>query len=465
MNKHTLWSLRLGFSGKNSKQLKQLEITKFLEQSFAQKYDNTLPAIFNDEPKTPQEITEYNKAGRTLTDEQKKERTTTLQKKTALFKAWWVNKMITDAYPLREKMVVMLHNHYVVNAKKVKHIHWLHQHNALLREHAFGNFRELTRHMVKSNAMISYLDNNSNKKGKVNENLSRELLELFTIGIGNYKEQDIAQGAKALAGLTYGTDGGVYDPRSESNEPITYLGKTGIFKADDIVNRIFEQPNAPYLFTRKVLQWFVYDTPPQELVKHYGDYFRTQDFEIKPLLVKIFTEEFDKPTAGSKIKDPLVYILQLCHETGLQRPNPILVQNFIRSQGMELYGQSNVKGWPGGYSWITSQVYMRRTKTADNLCKGFNLSIKPLEQYPGHYEDYDNATAFTPNINWHSNGIGNKEIIGQLAGRLLFDADAPLQKNFETILKYDFDPANPNANEAVMRLFNYMVKTPEFQLI
>ncbi len=465
MDKYTLWSLRLGFSGKNSAQLKQQGITKFLQQSFAQKFDNRLPALFDSEPKTPQEITEYNKSARNLTDEQKKERTKEQQKKLALLKAWWVDKMITDAYPLREKMACMLHNHYVVNAKKVKHIHWLHQHNALLREHAFGNFRELTKHIVKSNAMISYLDNNSNKKGKVNENLSRELLELFTIGIGNYKEQDIVQGAKALAGLTYGTDGGRYEPRNENNETITYLGKTGVFKADDIVNQIFAQPNAPYLFTRKVLQWFVYDTPPEDLVKRYGDYFRQQDFEIKPLLVKIFTEEFDKPTAGSKIKDPLVYVLQLCHETGLQKPNPILVQNFIRSQGMDLYGQPNVKGWPGGYSWMTSQVFLRRSKTADNLCMGFNLPVKPLENYEGQYTDYDNSKSFSAKVQWHSNSIGNKQIIAQLAGRLLFEADAQMQKNFETILKYDFDPKNPNADEAVMRLFNYMAKTPEFQLI
>lgn len=465
MDKHTLWSLRLGFSSKNAAQLKQQGIKKFLEQSFAQKFDNNLPPYLSGHPETVDEITAYHREIRNFTDEQKVQRNDEIKYAQALYKAWWIEKMITDAYPLREKMVCLLQNHYVVNARKVKNVQWLHQHNALLREHAFGNFRELTKHIVKSNAMISYLDNNANRKNKVNENLARELLELFTIGIGNYKEQDIVQGARALAGLSYGDNIGQYDKRFENNETKTYFGRQGNFKADDIVTIIFEQPAAPYLFTRKVLQWFVYDTPPEDLVKRYGDYFRSQDYEIKPLLVKIFTEEFDKATSGSKIKDPLVYILQLCHEVGLEKPNPLLVSSFIRSQGMDLYGQSNVKGWPGGYSWLTSQLYLRRSKIADRLCQGQNFPVKPLDHYGDVFSGYNNQPGFTPKVQWHSNSIGNKQIISQLQDRLLFQADENLQKNFEAILKYDFDPKNPNADEAVIRLFNYMVKTPEFQLI
>jgi uncharacterized protein (DUF1800 family) len=465
MDNYTLWSLRLGFTGKHSAQIQQKGIRKFLDDSFASAYSNTMPQFLQSEPKTLKEMDAANKLRRAYTEEQRQEYAEDNLQKLMLIKAWWVEKMINDPYALREKITCLLHNHFVINGRKVRVPYWVYQHNALLREHALGNFRELTKLMVKSNAMISYLNNNTNRKGKINENLSRELLELFTLGIGNYKEQDIVQGAKALAGLTYGDAGGVYNAKDESNETITYLGKKGRFKADDIVNIIFEQPSAPYLFTRKVLQWFIYDSAPEDLVKYYGDYFRQKDFEIKPLLTKIFTEEFEKKTSGAKIKDPLVYILQLADEAGLKKPNPILVSNFIRSQGMDLYGQPNVKGWAGGYSWLTTQVYLARSKMADRFCMGYNFPVKPLAAYEKYNLGYSNEPDFKPEVKWKSSGPGNKAVINQLKERLLFDTDEALQKNFEQMLKYDFDPKSPNADEAVLRLFNYMVKTPEFQLI
>ena len=139
----------------------------------------------------------------------------------------------------------------------------------ILREHAFGNFKELTKQIIKSNAMVKYLDNVDNKKGKYNENLSRELLELFTIGIGNYTESDIKNGARALAGLNYGDNRAAYRRFAEDDTDKTYFGKTGNWKADDLVDIIFEQKNIPYLITRKILEWFIYDNPPEDLVTYY----------------------------------------------------------------------------------------------------------------------------------------------------------------------------------------------------
>jgi uncharacterized protein (DUF1800 family) len=230
----------------------------------------------------------------------------------------------------------------------------------ILRENAFGNFKEMTKQIVKSNAMIKYLDNTDNKKGKLNENLSRELLELFTIGIGNYTEDDIKNGARALAGLNYGDEGGVYRKNLEDNSNKTYFGRTGNWKSDDLVDIIFEQKNIPYLITLKILKWFLYDNPSEDLVVYYGDYFRKVNFEIEPLLTKIFTEEYSKDNSGKKIKDPLVYIFQLIDELQLKDYDETMIVSFLRAQGMDLYNQANVKGWDGGNSWLTSQVYLQR---------------------------------------------------------------------------------------------------------
>jgi len=351
----------------------------------------------------------------------------------------------------------------VCTFQKVKVNYWIYQHNQILREDAFGNFKSLAKKIVKSNAMVRYLDNVDNKKDKINENLSRELLELFTLGIGNYTEDDIKNGAKGLAGLNLGEDQAQYRRFIEDNDSITYLGKTGNFKIDEMIDIIFEQKAIPYLLTRKILKWFIYDNPSEELVQYYGDYFRKVNFEMKPLLTKIFTEEFAKKNAGSKIKDPLVYILQLTNELNIEKMNSKLLVFYLKQQGMDLLNQPNVKGWNGGKEWLSSQVYLQRNNAADLLCNGKNLTRRQMNTDNEMMNETRNALV-NISLQWDKKG-NNKKIIAELTDRLLFQTDENLQKDFETLLKYDFNPNSEGANNAVLRLFNAIVKTPEYQLI
>ena len=284
MNPNSLWSLRLGFSNQQAASIEKMGIAKFLNASFKTDFDNSIPDFLKDSPKTLIEFREQRQKNGKLDREKKKEFQKQEVQTSLEMKSWWIDKMRNDNFPLREKMTLLLHNHFVSTYQKVKVNYWIFQHNQLLRQHAFGNFKELTKAIIKSNAMLRYLDNVDNRKGKINENLSRELLELFTLGIGNYSEDDIKNGAKALAGLSVGDDGGIYRDRISDDSEIVYLGKKGHFKADDIVDIIFKQKNSPYLFTRKILEWFIYDNPDEKLVTYYGDYFRKQNFEIKPLL-------------------------------------------------------------------------------------------------------------------------------------------------------------------------------------
>lgn len=456
MDLNCLWSIRLGFSAKQAPQLKELGLNAFLEKSFADEAHTPEPDFLKGLPKTPEEVTTYRKRFKDMPDGAKAFNVA-FTKSSYDFKGWWVEKMCNNQFPLREKMVLFWHNHYVSTLDKIKVPYWVYTHNAVLRKGAFGNFRELTKQVLYTNAMVSYLDNNQNKKGKYNENLSRELLELFTLGQGNYTEGDIKNGAKGLAGLHLGDNGAEYLPKLESNDEMVYFGQKGNFKADEMVDIIFSQKKAPYFITEKILKWFIYDTPPKDLIKHYGDFLREQDYEIKPFLQKIFTEEFNKPTAGSKIKDPSVFIIQLITELGIS-PNYNSIAYFLETQGMNLYNQPNVKGWPGGTSWITAQRLLNRYRTADRLCSGKALNTGPVKTM----EENQNDTA-TVKIVWDRGN--NKQVIAQLSHRLLFDADEKLQKDFEDLLKYDFDPGVQSADNAVNRLFNYMIKTPEFQII
>jgi len=463
MDNHTLWSLRLGYSAKQAKSIEKTGLKKFLEQSFATKVDSKIPDFLEDSPKSSQELKEIRKTLNAANPEAKKEMLKKEIQVSVEMKSWWIDKMIEEDFPLREKMTCFWHNHYVSTFQKVKVNYWVFQHNQILRGNAFGNFKTLTKKIIQSNAMVRYLDNVDNKKDKLNENLSRELLELFTLGIGNYSEEDIKNGAKGLAGLGIGEENAVYRKFFEDNESFIYLGKKGNFKIDEMIDIIFEQPNIPYLITRKILKWFIYDNPKEELVRYYGDYFKQMDFEIRPLLTKIFTEEFAKKNAGSKIKNPLEYSLQLMNELNISNTNTKLITFFIKEQGMDLFNQPNVKGWDGGNSWLTSQIFLQRNNTADLLCNGKNISRAKKENDNMMMNQNPNRQ-LNVKLNWNREG-NNKEIIAQLSNRLLFQTDAANQQDFEKILKYDFDSKTEGSDNAVMRLFNFMVKTPEFQLI
>lgn len=464
MDKNTLWSLRLGYSAKQAKAIEKIGLKKFLEQSFATKVDSKIPDFLEDSPKSFNEYKEIRKKLKEASREEAKEMLKKEVQTSFQMKAWWIDKMIDSEFPLREKMTCFWHNHYVSTFQKVKVNYWVFQHNQILREHAFGNYKTLTKKIIQSNAMVRYLDNTDNRKGKLNENLSRELLELFTLGIGNYTEQDIKNGAKGLAGLGLGEENAIYRKIFEDNEPFDYLGKKGNFKVDEMVDVIFEQPSIPYLITRKILKWFIYDNPKEELVHYYGDYFKKMDFEIQPLLTKIFTEEFAKNNAGSKIKNPLEYSLQLMNELNVANPNTKLIAFFIKEQGMDLFNQPNVKGWDGGNSWLTSQIFLQRNNAADLLCNGKNLTRGQKEMNENSMMKQNPNRMLTVKLDWDAAG-NNKEIIAQLTDRLLFQVDKNEQQDFEQLLKYDFDSKTEGSENAVMRLFNFMVKTPEFQLI
>ncbi len=164
MDNHTLWSLRLGYSAKQAKTIEKIGLKKFLEYSFATKVDSKIPDFLEDSPKSFQELKEIRKTLIAANPEAKKE----MQKKeiqtSATMKAWWIDKMRDEEFPLREKMTCFWHNHYVSTYQKVKVNYWIFQHNQILRKNAFGNFKTLTKKIVQSNAMVRYLDNVDNRK-------------------------------------------------------------------------------------------------------------------------------------------------------------------------------------------------------------------------------------------------------------------------------------------------------------
>ena len=433
-------------------------LDEFLDRSLNTSSKTEMPDFIQGRPGDIDEVIAYRADFRKMSRSDKNEAIRARNKDFASLRMWWVQRMRSEDYPLREKMTCFWHNHFVAATQKVRFIRWVYDHNTLCRQYAFGNFRELTREIVRTNAVITYLDNKDNKKNRLNENLSRELLELFTLGIGNYTETDIREGAKALAGLTPGDGGGVYRPRWTYDGYVEYLGGRGKYKLDDLIDRIFEHPESPYLVTRKIIQWFLYDEPEVEMVRYYGDYLREQNFEVAPLLKKMFTEQAAEGRAGRKIKDPLVYILQLLHDLGFDPNDNRFVIKFLRQQGMDLFNQPNVKGWPGGNQWLTTQIYTQRKQVANMLCAGLKRNPRTVKMVNGQFDNY------LPKLPWDKDSSA-QTIKADLIDRTLVATADDLEEALNEIMPYDFDAQSKNAQAAVGRVYNYLVTCPEFHLI
>lgn len=464
-------SQRLGFSNAQADLIQQIGVLPFLKKSFEGPLSMETPKFMDDAPKTRDEYRDLRK----MDDAQKKKVAVAENLRIAGLSHAWVERMHTETYPLREKMVLFWHNHFVSGFKKTK-ISWaMWQQNQLFREMAFGNYRELTRRILSDNAMIAYLDNTQNRAKAPNENLSRELLELFTLGVGNYSESDIKEGARALAGLNMGDGGARYYPILADNGEKTYLGKKGNWKADDLVRLIFEHPRAGRRLMEKFLKFFMTDTPSVPLIEDYTQAFRKADFEMQPMFEKLVKDDRFLKSQGDKIKDPLNFLLTTLHEFQLDTPPARQLVQYFKEQDMILFNPPNVKGWDGGTAWLSSQKLLQRCGVVATIASGKSLDnfrFKPRQMEMA--EDMDmSETAMVgkprgerqlPVLKWDKLLTTNKLIIQNFSERLVFNVSKDMQTDMEQVLKYDFNPSELNAQQAVTRLVEYIMKSPEYQL-
>ena len=203
----------------------------------------------------------------------------------------WLRRMIETRRPLQEKMVLFWHGHLVSGLPETRVAEHMGMQLDLFRRLATGNFKELVLAVSRDPAMLSYLDNNSNRKGKPNENYARELLELFTMGIGNYTEQDIREAARAFTGWTFVGNEFVFQRNQHDEGTKTFLGRTGNWDGTDIVDVIFQQPATARFLPRRLWEFLAYLAPEEALVEELSDTFRRGRWEIKPLLRTIFLSE------------------------------------------------------------------------------------------------------------------------------------------------------------------------------
>jgi uncharacterized protein (DUF1800 family) len=277
---------------------------------------------------------------------------------------WWLNRMLTTPAPLQEKMAFLLHGHFTTAAiEKGVWPNMVLAQNQLFRQYALGNAHDLTLAVSKDPAMLLYLDNAENNKSHPNENYARELMELFTLGIGNYSEEDVRQSARAFTGWTIDRQTGEFNfnERVHDDGSKTFLSRTGNFDGKDIVDILYQQRAAETFWATTLLSAFVYDDPEPELVDAFANVIARNKFELAPSMSMLLRSNvFYSPRAyRALVKSPVEFVVGAHKQLGL---NQIVdgTPAALRGMGQVLYYPPNVAGWPGGANWLTSQMLIAR---------------------------------------------------------------------------------------------------------
>ncbi len=276
--------------------------------------------------------------------------------------SWWLRRMVEGPYPLQEKLTLFWHGHFTTSAKDERSASLMWNQNELLRRQAAGNFGTFVKKISRDPAMLDYLNNSQNRKAHPNENYARELMELFTLGIGNYTEDDIKQVARAFTGWAHDGDDFVYRKFDHDDGEKNVFGARGNFDGDDVVDLILNQTACPTYIAGRLYHYFVTDDLEETLRSSLGEVFREARYEIRPLLRTLFSSKafYQANVIGAQIKSPIQLLVGTVRL--LDRPMPPVnqINGMLNQMGQAPLYPPNVKGWPGGHTWIsTSTLFVR----------------------------------------------------------------------------------------------------------
>jgi hypothetical protein len=280
---------------------------------------------------------------------------------------WWANRMLQTTHPVEQKMALLWHGHFATHENKVRDYRKMHQQIELFERYATGNLRDLTIEVAKNPAMLYFLDAQYNVKGAPNENFAREVMELFTMGVGNYTEKDVRECARAFTGWYFDDLVFKMDREKHDDGIKEFLGRRGNFDGADILKIIFEQPVTAEFLAAKIYRFLVRDEISPALRKQLGTVLRDADYAVKPLLTAIFTSKdfYSAASYGGHIRGPVEHMVALMKHLGAESiPGvPDFNQSTI-ALGQHLLNPPSVAGWAGGKAWITPGLLIARGNVA-----------------------------------------------------------------------------------------------------
>lgn len=308
-------------------------------------------------------------------------------------RAWWIFRMIMTPKPLEERLTLLWHNHFATSNHKVNNVAAMYEQNLLLRTHCLGKFSDLLRAAVKSPAMLIWLDASTNRKEHPNENLGRELLELFTLGEGNYNERDVTEATRSLTGWTVMAQKVHEEPAYHDPGEKTILGATHSFNGDGLLDFLVKQPaTARRIAWRLCHIFFGEQIVDETAMKELADGLLAHDLDLKWAVETILRSElfFSEANTRSRIASPVEYVIGAirCLEMNQRPPSTFFLAAQLRHLGQDLFHPPSVFGWPEGRAWIDTRSVLARGQFADQLVEGqFHQAKTPLDvlTLPKHY--------------------------------------------------------------------------------
>ncbi|MBC7774657.1 MAG: DUF1800 domain-containing protein [Phycisphaerae bacterium] len=379
----------------------------------------------------------------------------------------WLEEMVETRAQLREKIALFWHGHFAS-----RNINILYQQQLLdvVRTHALGNFGDLLRGVSKTAAMLAFLNNQQNKKQHPNENFAREVMELFTLGRGNYTENDVKEAARAFTGWSHRLDGTfVFRLRDHDSGSKTVLGKTGNFDGDDMLDILLEKRETARFIARKLYKFLVNETlVPEERINWLGDRFFDSGYKIMRLLEDIARSDwfYAPENMGVKIKSPVELWVGIRRTIPMELADPESQLVLQKVLGQVLFYPPNVAGWPGGRNWIDSSSLMLRLRIPQLLYRNQDLDVHGKtdddqqmgEAAKGQMRRLSAVMDWQPAIDLFAKTPDN-ELIGKIAEFLW----AVPTKNLPwEVLQKNTDRSNRSA--LVQTAMVQLMATPEYQL-
>ncbi len=383
---------------------------------------------------------------------------------------WGLTRMIESPRPLEEKMTLFWHGHFATSYRTIEDSYHMYRQNQLFRASALGNYGELMYQIIRDPAMIAYLDNNDSRRDRPNENLARELMELFSLGVGAYTEQDIKEGARALTGYTFRDDEFHFNERNHDPNPKRILGRTGAFDGDGFVAAILAQRACSRFMARKLYRFFAADVPERdddtdpearEVIDSMAETFARHSYDLRPVLRELFLSEHFHGSAirAQQIKSPAQLVIGAVRSLLTPVRDLGALLDAMDLMGQNLLAPPSVKGWDGGRSWINTSTLFVRQNTLSFLLTGRKpAGVDPLADR----ERYDPAPALAELERAGPGAAKDAEkVIDYLLRFMLGRAPDHAQQTLRDFVAANGEEVTPDMTIGLMLLITAM---PEYQL-
>jgi uncharacterized protein (DUF1800 family) len=381
---------------------------------------------------------------------------------------WWLTRMIETPRPLEEKMTLFWHGHFATSYRGVEDSYHMFKQNLLFREHATGNFAELVFSIIRDPAMLKFLNNDQNRKEKPNENLARELMELFTLGEGHgYTESDIKEGARALTGYSFEDDEFQFRPGMHDGGNKRIFGQTGKWNGQDFCKFILSQPVCSEYICWKFYRFFVNDMAgvpdkdSQQFIIHLARLFRESNYAITPVLKTLFRSEhfYDAENVASVIKTPVQLIVQAIRSLRTPARNLNALLSAADLMGQNLFFPPTVKGWDGGRAWINTSTLFVRQNVIIYLLTGRQPNAYEWQAEGSPYD----ARHLIDHFNQSASGKPSVEDVVTYLLRFNLGAQ-PHPSRLQTLTEFANARGGAFDNETLIAILSLIAAMPEYQL-